>query len=155
VSALQEHVEGPGRESIRALATVTLDARALDSLGSRSIDRLADLVAARLAERREVAEAPLLTTAGAARVAGVHPETVRRAIRTGLLEVAGYVGKRPRLRRSDVEFWVAAGQAPEVRGRVSTHGLGRVSRARRGDASRVLGDTLRAIQAASAEGGAS
>jgi hypothetical protein len=41
-----------GAGSIRALATVTLDARALDELGLETIDRLADLVEARLAERR-------------------------------------------------------------------------------------------------------
>jgi hypothetical protein len=35
-------------ESIRALATVTLDARALDELGPQTIDRLAELVAERL-----------------------------------------------------------------------------------------------------------
>ena len=70
VSARHEHVEAAERESIRALATVTLDARALDELGPRTIDRLADLVAARLAERRAAGEAPLLTTAEAARVGG-------------------------------------------------------------------------------------
>ena len=39
---------GDGGESIRALATVTLDARALEELGPETIDRLADLVEARL-----------------------------------------------------------------------------------------------------------
>ena len=39
---------GDGAESIRALATVTLDARALDELGPEMIDRLAELVEARL-----------------------------------------------------------------------------------------------------------
>ena len=53
--------EAPQDESIRALATVTLDAGALDELGPRTIDRLADLVAERLAERRALGEAPLLT----------------------------------------------------------------------------------------------
>ncbi len=42
----------PGdREPIQALATVTLDPRALDGLGPATMDRLADLVAARLADR--------------------------------------------------------------------------------------------------------
>ena len=39
---------GEVRESIRALATVTLDARAIDELGPETIDRLAELVEARL-----------------------------------------------------------------------------------------------------------
>ena len=45
-------------------------------------------------------------------MAGVHPETVRRAIRSGALPVAGYVGQRPRLRREDVDAWIAGGEAP-------------------------------------------
>jgi DNA-directed RNA polymerase specialized sigma24 family protein len=68
-------------ESIRTLATVTLDARALDELGPQTIDRLAELVAARLLEQRAAGAEPLLSTAEAARVAGVHPDTVRRAIK--------------------------------------------------------------------------
>ena len=99
-------------ESIRALATVTLDARALEDLGPQTIDRLADLVAARLAERRTATEQPLIATAVAAQLAGVHPDTVRRAIRSGALRVAGYVGNRPRLRRGDVEEWIAGGSPP-------------------------------------------
>ena len=91
---------------IAARATVTLDARALDQLAPTTIDRLADLVAARLADRRATAEAPLLTVADAAQVAGVHPETVRRAIRAGALRAAGYAGKRPRLRREEIERWL-------------------------------------------------
>lgn len=115
-------------EQIRALATVTLDAQALDELGPRTIDRLADLVAERLAERRAAGEVPLLSASEAAEVAGVHPETVRRAIRAGALAVAGYVGQRPRLRRADVEEWIA----------------GDVLRPGR-SVDRVLGDALRAV----------
>src|SRR5919109_5225476 len=101
----------PARETIAAHATVVLDAQALDELGPRTIDRLADLVANRLAERRAAGELPLLTVAQAAEVAGVHPETVRRAIRSGALEVAGYAGKRPRLRREDIDQWLHASAA--------------------------------------------
>src|SRR4051812_30396139 len=95
---------------IRALATVTLDARALDELGPETIDRLAELVEARLAERRTAGEEVLLTSAAAAEIAGAHAETVRRAIRSGAIEVAGYVGRSPRVRRSAVDAWVAGGR---------------------------------------------
>ena len=39
---------GEVRESIEALATVTLDARTLEELGPQTLDRLAELVEARL-----------------------------------------------------------------------------------------------------------
>ena len=110
--------------SIRALATVTLDAQALEELGPETIDRLADLVEARLAERRAAGEEVLLTPTAAAEIAGVHPETMRRAIRSGAIEVAGYVGARARLRRAAVEAWEAGGRRldPVVRaGRVVAH----------------------------------
>jgi excisionase family DNA binding protein len=112
------------RESIRALATVTLDARALEELGPSTIDRLADLVEARLAERRAAGEEVLLTPTAAAEIAGVHPETMRRAIRSGAIEVAGYVGARARLRRAAVDAWMAGGRRldPGVRAaRVVAH----------------------------------
>jgi hypothetical protein len=101
---------GDGTELIRALATVTLDARALDELGPQTLDRLADLVEARLAERRAAGEERLVTAILAAQIAGVHAETMRRAIRLGAVEVAGYVGKHPHARRAAVEAWVAGGQ---------------------------------------------
>jgi excisionase family DNA binding protein len=41
----------------------------------------------------------------------VHPEMVRRAIRAGALEAAGYAGKRPRLRREEVDRWLHAQEA--------------------------------------------
>ena len=132
----------PAGDVISARATVTLDARALDELGPATIDRLADLVANRLAERRMAGEAPLLTVAEAAQVAGVHPETVRRAIKTGVLEAAGYVGKRPRLRRDEVERWLRDSGDTE---RASTSS-GSSARSRRRPARpgrpRVLGDAL-------------
>src|SRR3954463_2813322 len=99
------------REQICALATVALDAQALDELGPRTLDRLADLVAERLAQRQAVGQAPLLTTGDVAEIAGVHADTVRRAIRSGALKVAGYVGQRPRLRREDVDAWIAGNVA--------------------------------------------
>jgi excisionase family DNA binding protein len=131
--------------SIRALATVTLDASALDELGPGAMDRLADLVAARLAERRALGEEPLLTASEAGWVAGVHPETVRRAIRSGALPVAGYVGQRPRLRRADIEDWIADGaRAPLPRaGRRAGVSPRRPQRGSRSE--RVLGNALQLI----------
>jgi excisionase family DNA binding protein len=93
-------------ESIQTLATVTL---ALDELGPQTIDRLAELVAERLIEQRAAGAEPLLSTPEAAVAAGVHPETVRRAIKAGALRTVGYVGNRPRMRRVDVDAWVAGG----------------------------------------------
>lgn len=132
-------------ESIRALATVTLDARALDELGPATIDRLADLVAARLAERRAAGEEPLLSVREAAEVAGAHPETVRKAIRRGALQVAGYLGQRPRLRRGDVDEWVASGRPAGADAPIRIGGAPRPGRAVRGARARVLGDALRAL----------
>lgn len=132
-----------GRESIRALATVTLDARALAELGPETIDRLADLVEARLMRRRAAGEEPLLSAAAAAELVEVSADTIRRAIRSGAIEVAGYVGLRPRVRRSAVEAWVARGQrpAPEVsEARVSPPGFR--PRPRR----RALGDALDGLE---------
>ena len=130
---------GDGRESIRALATVTLDARTLESLGPQTLDRLAEMVEARLIERRAGGEGPLLSAAAAAELVGVSADTVRRAIRSGALPAAGYVGCRPRLRREDVVGWVARGQrppAPQSDDRLSRPGSR--PRARR----RVLRDAL-------------
>jgi excisionase family DNA binding protein len=135
-------VTGEREESIRALATVTLDARALDELGPRTIDRLADLVEARLVERRAAGAEPLLTCAAAAELADVHVGTVHKAIKDGAMEVAGYVGRRPRVRREAVEHWIAAGRRPAVAG----PSPGRVGIARRREpARRVLGDALREL----------
>ncbi|MDA0160665.1 helix-turn-helix domain-containing protein [Solirubrobacter ginsenosidimutans] len=128
-------------EQIRALATVTLDAQALDELGPQTIDRLADLVAQRLAERNALEDDPLLSAQEAGRVAAVHPETVRRAVRSGALPVAGYVGQRPRLRRADIDAWIARDETQTV----GRH-RGSLRRNRSGTSGeRVLGNALRAV----------
>jgi excisionase family DNA binding protein len=133
-----------GRETVRAVATVTLDARALDELGPETMDRLADLVEARLLKRRAAGEERLLTASAAAEIAGVHAETVRRAIRAGAIEVAGYVGGRPRVRRAAVEAWVARGEGP-----APASSAPRVVRGRRQRAyPRILGEALREERAA-------
>lgn len=129
----------PERESISALATVTLDARALDQLGPATLDRLAELVEARLTQRRAAGEEVLLTPAAAAEIAGVHADTVRRAIRSGELEAAGYVGTRARIRRAEVDAWVARGRGPaHVASPARTARPGFRPRARQ----RVLGQAL-------------
>lgn len=137
-------MSAPMTETIAARATVVLDAQALDELGPRTIDRLADLVANRLAERRAAGELPLLTVVQAAEIAGVHAETVRRAIRSGALAVAGYAGKRPRLRREDVDLWLHE-SVPVVRD--STGHVVRPRRRRLAVAGRrrVLGDAIEAL----------
>jgi excisionase family DNA binding protein len=129
---------GDGGESIRAVATVTLDARVLEDLAPETIDRLADLVEARLMLRRAAGEEPLLSAAAAAELVGVSAATVRRAIRSGALPAAGYVGCRPRVRRIEVEAWVARGQRPASSSSAGTVRPGWRPRPRR----RVLGDAL-------------
>jgi excisionase family DNA binding protein len=133
-------------ESIRTLATVTLDARALDELGPRTLDRLAELVTERLLAQRAAGAAPLLTTPEVARAAGVHPETVRRAIKAGALRTAGYVGNRPRMRREDVDEWVAGG-ASSMRAARSSSSTPRTRppRLRRAGPPRKLGDALSSL----------
>ena len=130
---------GDGGESIRALATVTLDAAALDALGPQTLDRLAELVEARLAERRAAGEERLLSASDAAELVGVSAATVRRAIRSGALPVAGYVGCRPRLRRAEIIEWVSEGRpaSPPLRS-VRSSRPGWRPRPRR----RVLGDAI-------------
>ena len=128
-------------ESIRTLATVTL---ALDELGPQTIDRLAELVAARLMEQRAAGAEPLLSTAEVARVAGVHPETVRRAIKAGALSTAGYVGNRPRMWRADVDAWVAGG-APAIDALVTDGVRSRPPRLRRPGPPRRLGEALSSL----------
>ena len=129
-------------ESIRTLATVTL---ALDDLGPQTIDRLAELVAERLLEQRAAGAEPLLSTREAARVASVHPETVRRAIKAGALSTAGYVGNRPRMRRADVDAWVAGG-VPAIDALVTDALVRqRPPRLRRPGPPRRLGETLSSL----------
>src|SRR5882757_7078276 len=129
-------------ESIRTLATVTL---ALDELGPQTIDRLAELVAERLIAQRAAGAEPLLSTPEAAEAAGVHPETVRRAIKAGALRTVGYVGNRPRMRRADVDAWVAGG-APAIDALI-TDGMvrRRPPRLRRPGPPRKLGEALSSL----------
>lgn len=87
---------------------------------------LADLLADELEQRPELlhrlaallaqhtptpAPERLLTPTEAADRAGVHVETVRRAVRAERLPTAGHVGRSPRLTWPDVAAWLAAGRA--------------------------------------------
>lgn len=54
----------------------------------------------------------LLTASEAAERANVHVETVRRAIRSGDLSVAGKVGRSLRISVSAIDEWLAAGADP-------------------------------------------
>ncbi len=101
---------GDGAESIRALATVTLDARALDELGAETIDRLAELVAGRLAAKHAESSADrLLSPDAVARLAGCSRSLVYREIERGRLP-AYKVGTRLRIEPAAVEAWKARGQ---------------------------------------------
>jgi excisionase family DNA binding protein len=83
-------------------------------------DELDDETAAKLAARigpyveafRDAADTSreyLLTPTEVARLARVHVETVRRAVRAGRLRAAGRVGRSPRIHPLDVERWIADG----------------------------------------------
>jgi excisionase family DNA binding protein len=97
-----------------------------------------DLVEARLTLRRAAGEESLLSAAAAAELVGVSADTVRRAIRSGAIEVAGYVGARPRVRRAAVEAWIAAGRRPALPSPAGSSRPGWRPRPRR----RLLGDAL-------------
>src|SRR4051795_992275 len=86
----------------------------------------------------------LLSPRAAAEIAGVQPETMRRAIRSGGDEVAGYVGARARLRRAAVDAWVTGGRRLDPLVQASRVAAGR----RRGRHPRVLRDALGVERAA-------
>jgi excisionase family DNA binding protein len=67
-----------------------------------------DALEARVAapEARTTNPAPL-TSAEAAAYARVNVETIRRAIRTGLLPTKGAVGRSPRIAREALDAWIA------------------------------------------------
>jgi excisionase family DNA binding protein len=67
-----------------------------------------DALEARVAslEAQTTNSAPL-TAAEAAAYARVNVETIRRAIRTGLLPTTGAVGRSPRIAREALDAWIA------------------------------------------------
>lgn len=90
--------------------TVDLAALVADELEHRPdlLARIAVLVAPCMPD---ASPDRLLTPGEAADRAGVHVETVRRAIRAGRLPAAGQVGRSPRLTWPDITAWLEAGRA--------------------------------------------
>lgn len=111
---------GDGRESIRALATVTLDMRAFDS---EAIDRLAELVEERMTGRRggadESSAERLLSVDAVAELAGCSRSLVYREIERGNLP-AYKAGTRLRIEPAAVEGWKRAARCGRGRRRRST-----------------------------------
>jgi excisionase family DNA binding protein len=86
----------------RALPT-QLDEATLAELAAR----LAPYLAA-----RDVPNSALLTAAEAAARANVHVDTIRRAVRSGDLRVAGKVGRSLRITAVAIDDWIGAGASP-------------------------------------------
>lgn len=88
---------------------------------------LAELLAPTIAEavRAEVREAlaeqlrppaeSLLTIQQSATLAAVHPESIRRAVKRGALPAVRSLGRHPRIRRSDLELFLAPSAPAERR----------------------------------------
>jgi len=142
---------GDGRETIRAVATVTLDVGALEGLGPEALDRLAELVAARVAKRtasgrgdaeRGGAPSRYLSADGVAKEAGVSRSFVYREIERGRLR-AFKVGSRIRIEPEAVERWMESGR---VRPRWASPMYEPVTRARGRAASGNFVDELDAIE---------
>lgn len=90
--------EDPAVELARSLAAA-LDDRALKELATRLRPFL-------MSGERESPTRRLLSSADAARYAGVNVETVRRAIRSGALIPAARIGRSSRLTQAAVDSWL-------------------------------------------------
>lgn len=86
--------------------TAIVDAFLAD-LDDQALDRLAELLAPRLASRAAAPTGPL-TTRQAAQRAGVHERTIRRALAAGTLAGQTIAG-RWRIDVGDVDTWLAVG----------------------------------------------
>jgi excisionase family DNA binding protein len=115
-------------DSIRALATVTLDVRSLDA---DSIERLAELVESRIAGRREWPADRLLSVDDVAELSGLSRSLVYREIERGHLP-AYKVGARLRIEPAAVARWK---ERCQVRPRSLPPVYEPVTRPRRGSAS--------------------
>jgi excisionase family DNA binding protein len=106
-SALEADVLGPLVDAIPAL----MDEHALLELARR----LQPLLAAREQPYELPSEDLLLTCSEAALHARVHVETIRRAVRSGLIPVAARIGRSPRISHSALDSWLAATTAHSTR----------------------------------------
>ena len=95
-------ITGPGTAALHSSLGATRGQ--LVSAFVAYIDALEARVAA--IEARTTDSAPL-TSSEAAAYARVNVETVRRAIRTGLLPTTGAVGRSPRIAREALDAWIA------------------------------------------------
>jgi Helix-turn-helix domain len=133
-------------ESIRALATITLDAGVLEQLGPLAIDRLAELVEARIVGRRRGGEgllaSALLSVAAVAEEAGVSPSLGYREIERGQL-AALKVGGRLRVEPEAVARWR---ERCRVRPRIEPPAYEPPTRGRRASPSGSFADALDAIE---------
>ena len=123
--------------SIRAV--VTLDVRSLDP---EAIERLAELVEARIAGRREASEEPPLSVEAVAELTGFSRSLVYREIERGHLR-AYKVGTRIRIERAAFVAWKDGCQ---VRPRSEPPVYEPVMRPRRGGRSKSFVDELDAIE---------
>ena len=88
-----------------ALARSLLGSLDADDLAELA-ERLAPFLAPRLATATPVeTQEAMLTCSQAARRAGAHVETIRRAVRSGALR-AGRVGRSPRIAPTDLDAWL-------------------------------------------------
>ena len=72
-------------EPIRALATIALDVQAFEQLGPEALDRLAELVEARMSERHRGAAKRLLSVGEVAELTGLSCSLIYREIERGHL----------------------------------------------------------------------
>lgn len=133
---------GDGGESIQALATVTLDARTLESLGPQTLDRLAELVAERMATSVPSTSRGWVSADEVAKLAGLSRSLVYREIERGHL-AAYKVGSRLRIELEAVAAWK---ERCRVRPRSEPPVYEPPVRGRRGGVSASFVDGLDAIE---------
>ena len=131
--AMSEAARDPLAELARLLPTV-LDESALHELAARLQPLLPAGEALETGKR-------LYTAREAAELVGVNIETVRRAIRSGQLGVAGRIGRSPRISRDAIDrVWPRAGaRSSPCRSGPCAFG-GQLAGCRRPDATRRAGD---------------
>jgi excisionase family DNA binding protein len=81
----------------------------LAALDEEAAAKLAARIGPYVDASRNTSRDRLLTPTEVARLAHVHVETVRRAVRAGRLRAVGRVGRSPRIHPLDVERWIADG----------------------------------------------